>query len=314
MNAYDSIEVVELSHSSRSILRNGCPRKYELIKFHGPRRADYGVASEIGQAMHRGLQEFMRTRDMEAAIWAMLQEYPWQWLEGPLNKYSFESCLNVLSMAARHEVLHEHEIATVNVNGESRPAIEVPFSIIIKNFEVQPGRFVNVNYRGFIDLILFDRVNEKYIVWDIKTSARNISDITAMYKFDEQCLPYALVLETALGKPIRELDVGYLHLHMDFHEPRVEPRIFQKNEIDIQNWLRGFLFDLQALKVYLHTGWFPREAKSCTAYNKVCGYFDVCHVENHETLHKILTLGVEKQPHHLDDFKPWFTTELEIPT
>ena len=52
---------------------------------------------------------------------------------------------------------------------------------------------------------------------------RNLKDKTAIYHFDEQCIPYAIVLERVLGHSIDNLTVKYLSVYIDIEKPQVQP-------------------------------------------------------------------------------------------
>lgn len=221
------INSLRLSESSRNVLRS-CPRKLEFRKFYMHSRRDESLPAGAGTALHAAYQNWLVHKDFELACWQLLLHYPFKFEHNPMKDRSVQACYATLKAMTEFSQYGQYELAYINVNGENRPGIEVPFQINIANFSLDDSRFVPVTYVGFIDVVFYDIITGDFVVLDIKTHRNNMDDITAVYKFQDQCLPYAMVLERALNHPIDMLDVRYMSCYIDTLEPQIRDYSFIK--------------------------------------------------------------------------------------
>lgn len=302
------IDKLRISHSSMQMARS-CWRKLEFRKFYMSSAKDDSLAASVGNALHAGYQHWLQYRDKDAATWEFMCHYPYQFESGPNDYRSLEACYSTLIALMESHSLSQYELAYINLNGSEVACVEVPFQINIEGFSLSDIEHVPVEYIGFMDLILYDVLNDVYIVVDIKTTRMTTKDMTPVYQFDEQCIPYAIVLERLLGKPIKHLSVKYLSAYIDILEPQVKLYPFEKDENDIQDWMRGMLIDLQLAKTFYQMNWFPRSSKSCFAWNKPCTFFNMCQTRNEKTIEAFLDLE-KKEDSRAIDFTPWVTLDL----
>lgn len=305
------LEKLRISHSSHSTLQS-CERKLEFRKFY-PHATDIerDLPPEVGHALHTGYQSWLMDKDRDKAVLDMMFRYPIDLCADPNNYRSLEASYATLNTMIDSGIFMEYEIASIRCpDGIIRKAVEVPFQIDIKNFSLSDDRQVDVEYVGYIDLILFNRVLEEYIVADIKTTRLNEKDYTPLYAFDTQCLPYALVLEAILGLSIKRLTASYLVAYVDLQKPRVLRYTFEKSEIDIRDWARTLYSDLLEIKKFYALGWFPRRPNSCYSFRKTCQFFDICHTRNPAAITQWFLMG--KEPFSEKKFEPWFRVELEL--
>jgi len=304
------IDKLIISHSSRSTFAS-CPRKLEFRKFYGHSRRDESLATLAGSALHAAYQDYLVHGDKERATFILMMELKVAYDVSPLKPRSLEACYATLLAMIDYQGYSDCELAYIDVNGESRPAIEVPFRIRIKDFSL--GRDdepqIPVEYIGFIDMIMYNVVHQQFVATDIKTHMRTLGDMTSAYKFDEQVLPYALILEAIVGKPITNLDVQYMSCYISLDEPQIANYGFNKTQADIQDWTRGLALDLQLMKMYYQTQWFPRRANACTAYNRTCGQFDFCQSRDEKVIETMLSF---ETPYEARPFEPWIDIELAI--
>ena len=305
------LNTLRLSHSSHKIFES-CERKLEFRKFYAhTKNINRELPGEVGHALHTGYQSWLVNKDRDTAIKDMMFRYPIDLCSDPNNVRSLEACYATLNEMIDSGIFMEYEIASILCpDGIVRKAVEVPFLIKIKNFSISDERQIDVEYIGWIDLILFNRVMEEYIVGDIKTTRLNEKDYTPLYAFDTQCLPYALVLEAILGLSIKSLNVSYLVAYVDLQKPRVLRYSFEKSETDIRDWARTLYSDLNEIKKFYSLGWFPRRPNSCYSFRKTCQFFDICHTRNPEAISQWFLMGEE--PFVEEEFKPWFTIWLEL--
>ena len=306
-------EGLSLSHSSRETLAS-CARKLEFRKFFRHSKRTDSEAGDIGKCLHVGVQSYLKTRDEKEAAASLLLSYPIKYHLKPMQARSLEACYSTLQAAINHQDLGRYQLAFINFDGEERPAVEVPFLIHInqslsKYCPNEPT--IAITYRGFVDAIFYDALTDSYIVLDIKTTRSNRADYTCMYKFSDQCLPYAMILERILGKPVKRLEILYYVLYIDALEPRALFYEFTKTEQDIQDWGRGIALDIRNLQLFYSTRWFPRRGAACSSWNRVCTHFDYCDMRNVEDIEQRLALSNEVETKDIE-FNPWFEMNLEL--
>lgn len=305
------IDKLELSHSSRASFRS-CPRKLEFRKVYNNSRRAESFAGNAGSALHAGIQHWLCYKDFDAAIWEMIKAFPIKFQKSWSEDRSLSACYTTLVSMMNWERMERYEVAQLHKpDGTLVPGIEVPFILRISNYPFYPdGGTICVDYRGFIDLILFDKMQNNYIVNDIKTTTRN-TDKTVEFRFSEQCVPYGLVLESVLGNDISNgFEVTYWNALIHHLEPKNLWLSFPKTQDDLRDWMQGYLFDLDQIRRYYNLGWFSRNGNSCLSWNRPCVFYDFCETRDPKTIEVMLEQDnanqVEPEP-----FDAWIVIELE---
>lgn len=319
-NSLYNIPFLDLSDSSLNGRFHSCARKFELNKLFGHSRAEAegSIYAEVGKALHEGWQTYMTTGKRDDGAWALIKRYPKPQsgidIPTPMQSLSVEAVYATYLEMASHPIDSRYQLATVNVNGVNRPAVEVPFRIVFKDVSLLRSRRIPIRYIGFIDAILFDTVTGTYVVVDVKTTSKRRNDYSVMFGRDPQCLPYAYVLEAIQGLPISNLDVMYFVAYVDTMEPKVFKYDFIKNANDIQEWGFNISKDIRDIQMYAEMQYFPRNGKSCDTY-RVCQYNNICDYREPEAIERLLqmTYGAVDWQKQAEDFKPWFEVELTIP-
>ena len=307
-----TINELRMSYSSGNTL-DSCPRKYEFSKFYEHANYQESLPGEVGHCLHEGYQHYMVHKNREQAIAAMMMRYPIHLNTNPSDFRSIEACYATMNKMLDSGLFLHYEIAKIKcLDGEIRPAIEVPFEITIKDYELPlpDGRKIPVRYVGFIDMILYDVMNDEFIVVDIKTTREYLKDYADVYMFDDQCLPYSLVLERILGHELDHLKHEYMIAYVDIAKPFTRKLEYRKTKADVEDWARGFYLKLKQLEFYASTGWFPRKGKSCVNFKRVCGYKDLCGSRNYEALQKQILMG--EKPAVKEFPAPWISVDLEL--
>lgn len=299
------MDVLQLSHSSLSMFHS-CPRKLEFRKFHNAVNREETVATIAGSAMHKAYQHYIVHKDKQQAIFTLMMELNTKYDETPLSARSIEACYATLLAMFDFYPHRQMQIAMVETSEGRKPAIEVPFKIRIKNFEIDG---MQIEYIGFIDAIFYDPINDQYAVTDIKTTSRKLDDYTPQFRFSNQCLPYAFVIEAINKKPLTNLQIQYMNCVISLDDPKITKLEFIKSESEIIDWARGFAMDLQLIKLYAKNKWFPRRGESCMAFNRTCQFFDFCSSRDETLIQHMLSFEpkVKQEP-----FVPWFDIELEL--
>jgi len=316
MNQYREIETLEVSDSSLALLHS-CPRKFEFRKMFMSDRFENSLAASAGSALHAGTQSYCTGLSKEQSIFNYLMEFPYEYDKGEMDDRSWQSCTNVLEKAMEFWDLdlEEWEIAMIlDESGNPIPAYEVPFALVMENFPFYAdGRTITLKYIGYIDLILHNKITGQYIVCDIKTTVADLSKKVYEFTFADQCLPYGLVLETLLGQDIsRGFEVFYW---MQYIHPLDATNLlipFIKTKDDIQDWVVGFMEDMNIIKRSYNAGWFRRRAKSCMAWKRPCNYFDLCDSRDTKSIATFVKMeNTKREPSGKQRVKPWIEIKLE---
>ena len=208
--------------------------------------------------------------------------------------------------------MDEFELAMLQKpDGTLVPGVEVPFILRISNYPFHAdGTCIQVDYLGFIDLVLYNRMEDCHIVVDIKTTTKN-EDQTVNYRFSDQCLPYGLALESILGHDINKgFEVGYWSVKIDHVDPTNKWYSFHKTATDMSDWMQGYLSDLAQIRRYYNLGWFPRNGNSCMSWGRPCMFFDFCETRDPKTIEAMLEADNANQvPFEREE--PWIIVELD---
>lgn len=307
-----------LSHSSRTI---GCDRKFYFRKFFPGGDQNRELAPECGKALHTGYQNWLINKNREAAIAAMMLEYPIDLNTNCMDVRSLEACYATLNNMLDANHLQQYDVATIIcLDGVERPAIEVPFKITLRNEFLDEEETIPIVYIGYIDAILFDRLKTNYLTADVKTHRDNTFDLSPKFKFSTQCIPYGFTLEHMLGHQLQQFDINYIAAFLDILEPKTELYTFTKTREDIEEWMLDVAIDIQKYKTAYRINHWKRNGENCNSFYKKCSHFDYCEVRNIETL-STMRYGVpdvkpEVQP--VDNFEPWveftLSANLELTT
>lgn len=281
------VDEIRLSHSTLQTFES-CPRKFEFSKlFQNPVHED-SLATAFGTAIHRGFQDYLINKDYNHAVFSMMMDYPWEMGESAVRDRSPEGALALLDEMIRQFPEERYELAYISdANGTPMPCVEVPFKLVFDEYATlsminrsasgSQVKFVPVFYVGYMDLVLHDKLEDKFIVIDIKTTTDRLDDLTPKYKFSDQTVPYGLVLNKLLGLPIDELEVGYYVARPSLLEPKVELYKFYKSQSDLADWAHGMLSSLNNLSTYFATCYFPRTRNGCSFFGRTCPYYEYCH-------------------------------------
>jgi hypothetical protein len=313
---YPHVTRLRLSSSSLDLFES-CARKLEFRKFYRHSQRERSISAEAGIALHNGFQKWLTTQNEEAAIVEFMLSYPVDLDDGSVkNDRPLEACYAMLMAMIKSVKLGEYEIATIKcIDGIERPAIEVPFEIEIEGFVLNDDGGespVLVSYIGYIDAILYHRIKQIFGVFDIKTHRDNSNDLTAKFAFDDQPMPYGIVLDNMLGGQLDNFEVSYISCYIDLLEPECRVYSFPKSKLDIEDWAKTFYHQLQQIKMFANMGWFPRRGSSCMNFRRPCQFFSICDSRRHETLQKMILGNQAPVTDQDNEFKPWVKFKLRL--
>lgn len=308
------IDKLVLSHSTRSSFRR-CPRLLEFNKLYGDSgRKEEAFAAEVGKALHEGFQEYLISKNEELAIMKFLIAYPHDMeYEKPENNYnrSLEACYATLMSMINSQYLDQYELVNIKTQlpgNPVMPAIEVPFAIEIVGAPLP----IPVWFVGFIDAIMYDKYEDRFLVNDIKSTRINVTDFSVRYEFDEQTVPYGIILEHVLGREITEFKTSYLSAYIDLESPRTTMYSYIKTQEHINDWYRGLCEDIKRIGKYYGDQWFPRATNgdTCFSFNKPCWFASECSARDPALINRLIGGNVRRGLFH-EDQVPWVTVKLE---
>lgn len=307
---FAEIEVLEVSHSSHSAF-DSCERKLEFRKFHKASRKDESHAGSTGNSLHKATQTFLVTRDVDAGLFELVWDYKMKFQKSPMEPRSLEACIGTYLKATQFERLVEYEIAQIEKpDGTLVPAVEVPIALELKNFPWYPdGRTITVRYIMYIDLIMYSRLRDDYMVWDVKTTTKD-TDMDIDFHFHDQCLPYGLGLEALLKRNYSNgFEIAYWVQMIDHLEPKNKYLPYMKSREDILDWVRRFVIRLSDIKRYYNMGWFPRRGVACGAFKRTCPFFNICETRDPQIINTMLAQEQYTPPEREE---PWIVIDLDI--
>jgi len=291
-----------LSHSLRGVL-NGCQRKYEFAsRFRATGQTEDEYAADCGTALHIGVQAFTKTRDYNTALFEFMRNFPYETEFGSTNGdmlstsqlrsrqvRSFEACIAVFDKIVTEFNWDRYEIATfeiTNSRGEKQvvDGIEISFAIEMLN----TGINLPVFFMGHIDLILRDTRNGELVVFDIKTTRKQLTE--ARWTYDQQTRPYGLVISALTGQEITHFSTHYLAAYIDVMEPQCTDFEILCTEREIADWVYGIAEDIHILRRSLNRGLWLRTSSGsqCVSYNSTCKFYQHCSMRDVALLASLL--------------------------
>lgn len=303
-------DYLRVSYSSLNLLAN-CARKFEFNKLFPRRARDYDTfAADVGTALHRAYQNYLAYRDESKAVWALMENYPY---EGAWNQEnedrSILACTVTLEEMLSSAAMVEYRVAEIHKpDGTVAPAIEVPFELYLDGIILPDGRGIAIT--GSIDAFLRHVMTDAFRTCDIKTHRRTLPDATAKYKYDTQQVPYAIVLEHVMNHAIDEFEVLYLDTFIDLADPRVTLYPYEKDTNAIQEWLLNTVLKCQQIQRYMEMDYFPRTDGGCLSFNRPCYFLDICEIRDKQKIETWLLEGEE--PEHREVEIPWVTAHIDV--
>lgn len=273
----NSFNLKLLSHSAIQTFRS-CPRKYELDRLYSTDKVDSPtVHTAFGSALGAGIQEILKTKSLDAGIWAAFQHWNIPLYETHAKAYkSFPHCvLGLMNFYQQvYPQLGDWELAYFNrvdpSTGESRlePAIELSFCIKLP---------LEYYYRGFLDGVLIHKHTQKYRVLELKTTGSKFVDESNYYN-SFQGVGYSVVLDRIATKGYSDYEV--LYLVYKTYSQIFEDYPLLKLASHRMNWLNDLLLTVEQIEMYKRVKRFSQNGDSCKAYGSLCRFYEECNFSN----------------------------------
>lgn len=316
----DSKPMYDLSYSSNGELET-CPRKYQIRKrFIQPKHSwEDGLAARGGQAIHEYIQTRLLTNDVEQARMAFFYAFNFN-AEEEATSYTrdnrgFEACLHSAEATFADLNIDPTELAWFDIAGERKPGIEVKFEIVFRSENWNN----DYRYRGAIDTVLYTSFFKRYKGIDYKTH-RDYKMLSSdnqdhKFKYNEQLVPYGLVVEHLAGRPtdqFMEFDTDYHSIFIDIHKPDHRCYSFKRTSVDVQNWYERTVDLIERMDRYSQRAVWPRTGRGCESWGKPCAFFNKCDIEDPEEMQDRLLNYGEWEPQVPKPFNPWITLYLDV--
>ena len=264
--------LIRTSYSSILSL-HACPRLYQLEKLQAQKLIDYdsNVTFAYGHVVGEGIQTYLITRNLNAAIWAMFLMWHADFVdENEKQNKSFASATAAIMMFAElveDGLLDEYEVAYFN----GKAAAELSFKIT----------FPNTFYRGYVDLVLRHKITGEYLILELKTtSAKYVKH--SQYKNSAQALGYSVVLDKIAPGTT---SYGVLYLVQLTVVERFEPMEFPKTYHQRAMWIRDMLWEdrkiIGLIEEFGQYGIWPMHGESCNRFGRDCSFMDSCQSDTH---------------------------------
>lgn len=262
---------VRLSYSTLELLHS-CERKYQLEKLlAGTERLDSEHFS-FGHAFGAGVADYLIHQDQDKALFTAWLAY-WPMIE--TDKKSQARCMVTLmaSFSRLDTLLNEYEL----VSFQGKPACELSFKL-----NIDPDYY----FVGYVDAVLRHKQTGMYVVFEVKHTGFNLTDLSPMYRHSGQALGYSIALDKIVGKELSSYGVLYFvaQLGKDITSPtKIHVLPFNKTLLDRLNWFITLGLDVKHLHEMQELGIYPKRGSSCVRFNKSCQHFGVCHLHALDT-------------------------------
>lgn len=292
------IRITQLSYSTLGTLHS-CPRKFQLYKLQAEKAFDetdeQSVTFAYGHVVGLGIQLVFEGKPEQEVIWQMFCMWkPELFADNPKQQKSFwlaVTAVQKLIAMRKAGYLRGYELVytTDPDTGESKPAVELGFSIYL------PNGFV---YRGYVDAVLRHVETGEVVVLECKTtSAANLN--AAMYKNSAQGIGYSVVLDV-LFPDLSSYKVIYLVYKTKEREWDQLP--FDKSYLQRALWIQELLLDCEIILLYDKVGVYPMRGESCYNFFHECEYYGLCTLATQNLTHELKESDVEKIQKDRDSF------------
>ena len=197
-----------------------CPRSWKLAYVDQLRKKEANIHMVYGTSMHETIQEYLEMLynqphlDVDSVDWkAKLLQIMTELADKPENLIDGSRCMDqetfdefiedgnqILDYFLTDEVRRKYFSKTRH----SLAGIETAIDLEVRK---------NVGYIGFLDVVLFDKINQKYKIIDLKTSTRGWNK---WQKADEskthQLLLYKVFYAKEFNVPLDKIEVEFIIL------------------------------------------------------------------------------------------------------
>ena len=282
-----------VSFSQYQMYKN-CPYQWYLTYVKKAEPFKPSIHLIFGTAFHETLQNYLKVMYEQSATAADKIHLPTYFKSRFIELYKQNSNAGHFSTPEELSEFYEDAIAILDFIKKKRNlffkkknselvGIEIPINgPVVEEIE-------SVKMKGFIDLVIYDKILDKYIIYDIKTSTRGWSDYE---KKDQtkvnQILFYKRFFSVLRNVPEDKIDVQFfivrrrINEELEYAPKRVQEYIPAHGTKKVKNAfedLQGFVRDVFTLEGEYQEKEYPKNIDKC----KFCPYLsrpDLCNRKN----------------------------------
>jgi hypothetical protein len=176
-----------------------------------------------------------------------------------------------------------------------KPAIELAMVIDLEN-----GYY----YCGHADLILYNPIERRYRVLEIKTTARKQLD-EAMYKNSDQATGYSIMLDSIAKDADETATFEIFYLVFSTSADAWTLFEFLKTRSQRAGWINTILLDFQRIELSRKVNFWPKRGTACMDFFRRCEYYTCCdlNLENFNESGEFAVISPEELDKHEFDFR-----------
>lgn len=252
-----------LSYSSMNDLQS-CERFFQLeYLLHNDSERIGNADFSFGHFFGEGVAHYLVHQDPdEALMTAWLAYYPFY----ETDKKNLARAVNLLTASFNKldDVLQDYEVVSFN----GKPATELSFKMRIDN---------HYYFAGHIDVVLKNKWDGKYYIFEVKTTGLALHDLSPLYKNSGQALGYSIAMDRIVGEELSSYGVIYFvgQLGTGF-TPSIHILPYTKTLLDRLNWFIALGLDIKHLKEMEELGVFPQRGNACLRFMRPCKHFGTC--------------------------------------
>lgn len=262
-----------LSHSALDTF-NTCERKFQIERLLSGYEREDSEHTVFGKAFGAGVATYLVTKDRDAALLSCWMQY-WP-IEESLVKDQARCLLALLNAFTRLDsLLENYEVAYFN----NAPAVELGFRLLTAS---------GYHYVGFIDVVLRNKHDGQYVIFECKTTGLALLDLSPLYKHSGQATGYSIALDRIAGEELASYEVLYFvaQLGKEYNKVNIHVLTFQKTLLDRLHWFISLGLDIQRLLLVENCKVYPRRGSNCLQFMRPCAHFGVCHLSAHDSPRK----------------------------
>jgi hypothetical protein len=223
-----------------------CRYRWYLDYVKKLRSREGSIAFSFGNAMHSVVQNYVKTLYTDGMISASMLDLKEIFIDSFVNDLYKTKIIVTTDELSEYVKDGGHlidEFSNIEIKNKYFPPDKYEF--VGAETELKIQQIHNVEYWGFLDLVLLDKKTGRYKIFDLKTSTFGWNkyqkeDITKT----SQLVLYKLLFSSAYKIPSSKIDVEFLILKRKLYEnTKYNQSRFQsiipKSDLDEMNWVSG---------------------------------------------------------------------------
>lgn len=259
-----------ISHSGRQMWGT-CPRKFQLSKtktyYH--REKEITKALSFGKAFGTGLQSLLAGDGLEVAMIKSALDCD---ISAAFDK---DAITSGESLAHVHEALMSFYHGQLDSLSAEWEVLDLPGLYGVElGFAIQ---YANKSFeRGFIDLVLQNKMTKEVVVLEVKTSGAQSVGTDADWMNSPQGMMYVIVVQYLLAQ--LDVHVNSRVLYIEYNKKHKQYTIFpfEKPAQEQAEFLIALHYDVEYREYLFETNTPLLKSGKCKSFNRQCDFFGVC--------------------------------------